>query len=70
VFGSVARGDFSQDSDVDILVDFSRPVSLFDFIRLTSFLEQITHCRVDLVTPDAIRPEMKDSILKEALHLR
>jgi predicted nucleotidyltransferase len=70
VFGSVARGIYSQDSDLDILVDFSRPVGLFDFIRLKQYLESITQRRVDLVTPDALRPEMKDRILKEAVHVR
>jgi len=70
VFGSVARGDHSKHSDLDILVDFAIPVGLFDFIRLKNFLEEITHCRVDLVTPDALRPEMKDTILKEAVNVQ
>jgi predicted nucleotidyltransferase len=70
VFGSVARGDFSKDSDLDILVEFSRPVGLFDFIRLKQYLEQITVCKVDLVTPDAIRPEMREQINKEAVNVR
>lgn len=70
VFGSVGRGYYSQDSDLDLLVDFSRPVGLFEFIRLKQYLESITQRRVDLVTPDALRPEMKDRILKEAVHVR
>jgi predicted nucleotidyltransferase len=70
VFGSVARGNYSQDSDLDILVDFSRPVGLFEFIRLKQYLEKITQRRVDLVTQDALRPEMKNRILKEAVHVR
>jgi uncharacterized protein len=70
VFGSVARGDFSQDSDLDILVVFDRPVGLFDFIRLKHFLEQLTRSRVDIVTPDALRPEMRKQILKEAVNVQ
>ncbi len=70
VFGSVARGNYSQDSDLDILVDFSQPVGLFDFIRLKHYLERITQRKVDLVTPDALRPEMKNRIFKEAVHVR
>lgn len=70
VFGSVGRGYYSQDSDLDLLVDFSRPVGLFEFIRLKQYLESITQRRVDLVTSDALRPEMKDRILKEAVHVR
>jgi len=70
IFGSAARGNLTPESDLDILVDFSRPVSLFDFIRLKHYLEEITKRRVDLVTPDALRPEMRDEILKEAVNVR
>ena len=69
VFGSVARGEATPGSDLDILVDFSRPVGLFAFMRLKFFLEEITGCRVDLVTPDALRPEMRENIFKEAVHV-
>lgn len=67
VFGSVARGYSTQDSDVDLLVEFSRPVGLIEFVRLKNFLEKITGCRVDLVTRDALRPEMREKILAEAI---
>jgi len=67
VFGSVARGNFNYDSDLDILIEFSIPIGIFDFIRLKIFLEKITHRRVDLVTPDALHPEMRVGILKEAV---
>jgi predicted nucleotidyltransferase len=67
VFGSVARGDFSPESDLDLLVQFDQPVGLFEFIRLKLFLEQITGCKVDLVTPDAIRSTMRERILGEAI---
>jgi len=69
VFGSVARGEAAAGSDLDILVEFSRPVGLFEFIRLKYYLEELTHCHVDLVTPDAIRPAMRNSILSEAVHV-
>ena len=67
VFGSVARGEATAESDLDILVDFSRPVGLFDFLRTKNYLEQITRCRVDLVSPDALRPEFNERILNEAV---
>jgi predicted nucleotidyltransferase len=70
VFGSVARGDFSAQSDLDLLVEFERPVGLFDFIRLKNYLEKSTGRRVDLVTPDALHPRMRDRILKEAIYVR
>jgi len=70
VFGSVARGDAKKSSDLDLLVEFSQPVGLFNFIRLKKYLEDLTHCSVDLVTPDALRPEMRNSILSEAVYVR
>jgi uncharacterized protein len=69
VFGSIARGQASPNSDIDILVDFNRPVGLFEFIRLKIYLEELTNMPVDLVTPDALRPAMRDGILKEAVYV-
>lgn len=67
VFGSLARGEGSQDSDIDLLVDFNLPVGLFEFIRLKHYLEKLTGQRVDQVTRDALRPAMREVILSEAL---
>lgn len=69
VFGSVARGEATEASDIDVLVDFSQQVGLFEFIRLKNYLETLTGCRVDLVTPDALRPSMRNSILSEAVYV-
>ena len=68
LFGSVARDDASQDSDVDILVEFTEPVGIFEFIRLKTFLEELLKQSVDLVTPDAIKRQLRDTILEEAIH--
>ena len=70
VFGSVARGDSSETSDVDILVEFNRAVGLFEFVRLKMLLEKWIGCRVDLVTLDAIHPALRERILKEAIYVR
>lgn len=69
VFGSVARGEAVSTSDLDVLVEFSRPVGLFEFIRLKKFLEDLTGCKVDLVTQDALHPAMRETILNEAVHV-
>ena len=69
VFGSLARGEATPTSDIDVLVEFDRPVGLFEFIRLKLYLEDLTDRRVDLVTPDAIRPAMRVDILNEAVHV-
>ena len=69
VFGSMARGDATPESDIDILVEFERPVGLFELIRLKLHLEELTGKRVDLVTVDAIRPAMRADILSEAVQV-
>jgi len=69
IFGSVARNEATETSDVDVLVEFEqgKPVGLFLFIRLKQFLEGILGCPVDLATPEALREQMRDQILKEAI---
>ena len=67
LFGSLARGEVGPESDVDLLVEFSQPVGLFEFIRLKQALEQILEREVDLVTPDALRESMRAEILEEAV---
>jgi predicted nucleotidyltransferase len=69
VFGSVARGEATSSSDMDVLLEFDRPVGLFEFIRLKYFLETLVSCSVDLVTPDAVRPSMRANILSESVYV-
>lgn len=67
IFGSVARDEASAGSDVDVLVEFLEPVGLFHFVRLKRFLESVLGTKVDLVTRDALKPQLRDRILKEAI---
>ena len=69
VFGSLARGSATPTSDMDVLVEFDRPVGLFEFIRLKFYLEELTGFPVDLVTPDALHPALREGILNEAVHV-
>jgi len=69
IFGSCARGQTVKTSDVDILVDFSRNIDLFDFIALENFLSKKTGSKVDLVSAKAVRDEFKDDILKEVVYI-
>jgi len=67
LFGSVARDEAVDSSDIDLLVEFSDPVGLFAFVRFRRLLETMLGCHVDLVTPDALSPALRDAILKEAV---
>ena len=67
IFGSVARDEAGERSDVDLLVEFSEPVGLFHFVRLKRFLEEVLAARVDLVTPGALKAQLRDQILREAI---
>jgi len=67
VFGSVARGEAGPRSDVDMLVDFNRPIGLIRFVRLQRRLSDLLGTRVDLATRDALREPMRTRILAEAV---
>lgn len=67
LFGSIARDQAGNGSDIDILVEFSRPVGLFEFARLKFYIEDLLGREVDLVTPEAIRKELREDILREAV---
>ena len=69
VFGSVARDDDRQDSDVDILVEFSQPVGLFQFIELQQRLEALLGSNVDLGTPRSLKPRIKERVMQEAIRV-
>ena len=67
VFGSVARDEAGPNSDVDLLVEFSRPVGLFGFFDLQERLEAILDTKVDLGTSDGLKPRIRDRVLREAV---
>lgn len=67
LFGSAAREELRASSDVDILVDLSAPVTLFEFARLRRHLESLLGRPVDLVTRDALKPQLRERILREAV---
>lgn len=69
IFGSWVRGDTHSGSDVDVLVEFSDPVSLLQLVSLENYLTGIVGIKVDVVPRDDIRRELRDSILREAVYL-
>lgn len=67
VFGSFSRGNQRKSSDVDILVDFKKPIG-WDFVSLKEYLEGVLDREVDLVTVRALKPRLRDSVLKEVVY--
>jgi predicted nucleotidyltransferase len=67
LFGSAARDEATPGSDVDLLVTFAHPVGLFQYTRVRRRLSEILGAEVDLVTPAALRKEMREEILREAV---
>ena len=65
LFGSIVRGEDTQESDVDILIQPPEGMTLFGFIGLEHKLEDALHRKVDLVSYRAIHPVLKDQILSE-----
>jgi len=69
IFGSYVRGEQRETSDLDVLVRFAKGATLFDFVGLADFLEEILGIRVDVVPVDGVREEIRDRILREAVYL-
>ncbi|RAP36141.1 nucleotidyltransferase [Candidatus Marinamargulisbacteria bacterium SCGC AAA071-K20] len=64
LFGSYARNEQTLNSDVDLLVDFNKPVG-FEFFNLKSYLEEKLQKNVDLVTRNALKERLRETILNE-----
>lgn len=67
LFGSFARNEANEDSDVDILVQFSEDIG-WEFVDLKQFLEENLERKVDLVTVEALKPELKEEILRDVIY--
>lgn len=69
IFGSVARGEASLESDIDFLVDMDPQHSLLDRISLLLDLEQLLGRKVDVATERILRPGIRERVLREAVSL-
>uniref|UniRef100_A0A7C2Z2I3 Nucleotidyltransferase n=1 Tax=Hydrogenobacter sp. TaxID=2152829 RepID=A0A7C2Z2I3_9AQUI len=68
VFGSYARGEEKETSDIDILVEIEKPIGL-KFFELWDWLEKLLNCKVDLVRAKLLREEIKDDIIKQVVYI-
>ncbi len=67
LFGSRIRGENEMDSDLDILVEFNTPPTLFQFVRLQDELSSLLQLSVDLVMKSALKPQIGARILAEVV---
>lgn len=70
IFGSVARGEARDDSDVDILIDLdpARSMGLFEYASLKCYVNELFQEAVDVVNRKTLKPLLRDAILREAVH--
>jgi predicted nucleotidyltransferase len=69
LFGSLARGDATAKSDVDLLVEFASPPGFDRYMGLKFYLEDLLHRPVDLVMKTALKPWARPAIEREAIHV-
>ena len=69
VFGSYARGEMREYSDIDILVEIEQDISLLDFIGLKLEIEEVLGKKIDLVEYCAIKPFIRERVLKEQVEI-
>lgn len=69
VFGSVSRGEDTENSDLDILVDPCKETTLFDIAAIRYELSELLGISVDVLTPKALPAKYRDRIIKEAIPL-
>ena len=67
VFGSVARGEAAEGSDLDLLVEMEPGRSLLDLVAIKQDLEELLGCKVDVVTEAAVSPYLRERVLNEAI---
>ncbi|HEY9627683.1 MAG TPA: nucleotidyltransferase family protein [Coleofasciculaceae cyanobacterium] len=69
IFGSYARQEQTEESDVDVLIDYDQAPTLFKLVELREDLSKVLEMKVDLVTKNGLKPRMRDRILSEVVYL-
>lgn len=69
LFGSVARDEATAKSDVDLLVEFNRPVGYFGLFALQDYLETLLGCPVDLGTLESLKPNIREQVMGELIRV-
>jgi len=69
IFGSYARGEETEASDIDILVDYETAPTIIMLVELRDYLSQVFGLKVDIVTKNGLKPRIRDRILAEAIYI-
>ncbi|MFH1859460.1 MAG: nucleotidyltransferase family protein [bacterium] len=69
IFGSYVREEQKKESDIDILVEFNKPISLLKLVNLENFLTDFIGIKVDIIPKEDIRPELREAILSEVVYV-
>ncbi len=69
LFGSYSRGEQTKHSDVDLLVEFDRPIGFFKFIELEDYLSEKLKVKVELVTDDALKPLVRPYVMEDIIYV-
>ena len=69
IFGSYLSGNQKKSSDIDILVEYGKPVSLIEFVNLKNYLTDLLEIDVDLVMKKALKPNLGRRILREVVYV-
>lgn len=69
LFGSYVTGEYKKTSDIDILIDFEENADLFDLVGLSIYLEEKLKQKVDIVSKNALRDEIKENILLQVVYI-
>lgn len=69
LFGSYSRGDQDAESDIDLLVQFERPIGFFKFVAIEEYLKEKLGGKVELVTEDALKQIIRPYVMKEVVYV-
>ncbi|YAF96629.1 MAG: nucleotidyltransferase family protein [Nodularia sp. CChRGM 3473] len=69
IFGSYARGEQTESSDVDILVDYETAPTFIKLAQLKDYLSQAFDLKVDIVTKNGLKPRIRDRVLSETIYI-
>ena len=69
LFGSYIKGLENEESDLDILIEFEKPISMFSFLRLENYLGELLNIKVDLVSKNSLKKHIGKKILGETIYV-